>query len=445
MEQLFHLMEQFVIFIFSYMSTEISDWRQIMGQTIVEKILSKVKGKNVYAGDEELFSPDRIIAYDYPGYIDVYWQQMKDLSISKVKDSSKFVLFIDHFYPAGGGKEQNVHQITRDFAKEYGLKLIEGEGIGHQLSIDKGLVKPGDFVVHFDGHVSSLGSIGAFGIGIRNSMIEAFATEEISLVVPSTTRIDLIGKLSKGVAARDLFIKLLDHLGPAGALSTVVEYGGEGLSSLNIDDRFVICNLAMFIGAVSAIAETDSVTTEYISKHLNEEAASVHPDSDAKYDKTITIDLGEIVPMLSLPHSPANTAIIDVALGKPVNVGLVGSCASGRITDFAQVVQVLKGKKIAEGFRLTMVPTTVEIQNEIARNGMMSTLIEAGARIHYPSCDFCFGVLGALSDGEIALSTGTLNVPGRMGNTKADIYNASPYTIAASALHGKIVDPRDVL
>jgi 3-isopropylmalate/(R)-2-methylmalate dehydratase large subunit len=416
-----------------------------MGQTMVEKILSNKIGRTVYSGDEELFTPDWICAYDFPGYIDVYRKQMAELGVKKVKHPEKFILYIDHFYPAGGPAEQGVHKITRLFAQEQGIKLIEGKGIGHQLSLDLGYVKPGDFIVHFDGHVSSLGSVGALGIGIRNSMIEAFATEEVSLVVPKTVRIDFTGKLSRGVAARDVFITLLKILGPAGCGSCIIEYGGEGLANLNMDDRFVICNLAMFMGGISSIMEPDQRTIEYVSSKTKDAFTPVYPDEDAEYLDRITLDLSTVVPSLAVPHSPANVTTIDKVVGTKVDVGLIGSCASGRLTDFAQVCEVLKGKQIAEGFRLTMVPATTEIQMELVKNGMMQILIDAGARIHFPSCDFCFGALGQLGEGEVALSTGTLNIAGRMGSDKASIYTASPYVIAASALTGVITDPREFL
>jgi len=416
-----------------------------MGQTMVEKILSKKFGKSVKAGDEALFAPDIISAYDYPGYIDVFREQMHQLGIKKVKNPDRFLLYIDHFYPAGNASQQNIHKITREFAEEYSMKLSEGQGIGHQLSIDNGDVKPGDFIVHFDGHVSLMGAIGAFGIGIRNSIIEAFATEEVSLVVPNTIKIEFIGKLGKGIAARDAFISLLSKLGPAGCASCMIEYGGEGLGTLNMDDRFVICNLGMFLGGISSIMEPNDEVLTFAKQKAKKDFEPVYPDSDANYIRKVVFDLSKVVPSLAIPHSPANTVTIDKVVGTQINVGYIGSCASGRITDFAQAHEILKGKRVNKKFRLAMVPTTVAVQREIVKNGMMSDLIDAGARIHFPSCDFCFGALGALADGQNALSTGTLNVPGRMGNDKANIYTASPYTIAASALYGEITDPRDLL
>lgn len=417
-----------------------------MGLTIVEKILSNKIGQKVKAGDEHIFSPDWIFAYDYPGYIDKYRKNMLEkLKVTSVDNPEKYILFIDHFYPAGSSSTKENHQITRKFAKEFGFKLIEGRGIGHQIAIENGYVKPGDFVTHFDGHVSLMGAVGAFGVGLRNSIIEAFATGEVLLQVPETVRINLTGKLNKGVASRDLFMSILDKIGPFGAKGGVIEYGGEGLDSLNLDDRLTVSNLSMFVGAASAIMEPNEEILEEVNSRTNAGNKGVYPDAEAKYLSEITIDLNNITPYIAKPHSPANIVKIEEVLGTKVDAAYLGSCASGRITDFLQVNEILKGKKISDNFRLTMVPTTVEIQKKLSDMGIMSSLIEAGARFHYPSCDFCFGVLGALADDQNALSTGTLNIKGRMGNDKASIYTSSPYTIAASALSGRITDPRTLL
>lgn len=417
-----------------------------MGFTIVEKILSNKLEKSVKAGDEHIFSPDWIFAYDYPGYIDKYREEMlENLKITSVNNPEKYILFIDHFYPAGSSSTKENHQITRKFAKEFGFKLIEGKGIGHQIAIDDGYVKPGDFVTHFDGHVSLMGAVGAFGIGLRNSIIEAFATGEVLLQVPETIRINFTGSLSKGVASRDLFMSILDEIGPYGAKGGVIEYGGEGLDSLNLDDRLTVTNLSMFVGAVSAIMEPNENILEEVNSCTNAKNEGIYPDSDAEYLDEITIDLNDITPYIAKPHSPANVVKIEEVVGTKVDAAYLGSCASGRITDFLQANEILKNKIISDNFRLTMVPTTVNIQKKLSDMGIMSSLIESGARFHYPSCDFCFGVLGALADDQKALSTGTLNIKGRMGNDKASIYTASPYTIAASALNGRITDPRTLL
>ncbi|MGJ9457822.1 3-isopropylmalate dehydratase large subunit [Oceanobacillus sp. CF4.6] len=416
-----------------------------MGQTIAEKVFSNISGEKVRVGDERLFSPDIISAYDYPGYIDRYEKQMEELNIHKVMNPEKFILFIDHLYPAGNPEEQKIHQITRRFAKKYGFKLYEGDGIGHQVISEKGYIRPGNFVVHFDGHISTVGAVGAIGIGIRNSMIEAFATEKVSLVVPPTVRINLTGKLNRGVTSRDVFHTIVKQLGASGCRSSVIEYGGPGLKSLEMDERFTLCNLAMFLGGISAVMETDEATHEYLKENGVKDYDDVYPDKNANYSKEYTISLGDVEPIIVLPPTPANTIPISEVIGMEVNNGLIGTCASGRIKDFEQALEILEGKRVANGFKLNAVPTTTNIQLQMSELGITQKLIRAGVLVNISTCDFCIGQMGALTDDEKSVSTGTLNIPGRMGSNRAEIYTASPYTIAATAINGKITDPRTML
>lgn len=230
-----------------------------MGQTIIEKILSKNLGRAVRAGDEALFEPDLTVAYDYPGYIDSYEKQMDELGVTSVAHPDKFLFFIDHFNPAGDSKSREVHVKTRSFAKRMGIQLWEDVGIGHQVIMEKGYVVPGTMLIHFDGHVSTLGSVGAGAISVRNAVIEALATGKVSIVVPGTLRVNFTGKLEKGVTARDVFHTLVQRLGPSGACSLCLEFGGEGLKNLTMDDRITLCNQAMFLSAVTAVCEQDDV------------------------------------------------------------------------------------------------------------------------------------------------------------------------------------------
>lgn len=416
-----------------------------MGLTIIEKILSKSLGHTVRAGDEALFEPDLTVAYDYPGYIDSYERQMAELGVSAVKKPDKFLFFIDHFNPAGDSKSREVHVKTRSFAKRMGIQLWEDVGIGHQVILEKGYVVPGMMLIHFDGHVSTLGAVGAGAISVRNAVIEALATGKVSIVVPGTLRINFTGKLEKGVTARDVFHTLVRRLGPSGACSLCLEFGGAGLKNLSMDDRITLCNQAMFLSAVTAVCEQDDITDEFLKDSARREYSHVAPDPDAVYAREYTMDLSTVEPVLVAPPSSANTVSIADYEGMKIDAGYVGSCASGRVSDFRQVLEVLDGKHIAPGTRLYAVPASVKLQKQIAGNGMMGRLIDAGACVYYPSCDFCYGKLGTLTPGEVALSTGTLNIPGRMGCTKADIYTASPYVIAASLLNGKVTDPRKVL
>jgi 3-isopropylmalate/(R)-2-methylmalate dehydratase large subunit len=414
-----------------------------MGQTIVEKILSRNYGADVYAGDEELFSPDYITSYDYPGYIDSYENQLvNELGITSVKHPEKFVLFIDHFNPAGARQFRDVHVKTRNFAKKFGMTLFEDKGIGHQVLAEEGYVVPGELIVHFDGHVSTLGAYGCYALSMRNSIIEAYATEKVLTVVPSSIRVELKDKLNKGIGGRDVFHHLLKELGPAGCLGSVIEYGGEGLANLTLDMRLTICNLSMFLGANSSIMETDDEVDEFLKDTARKPYERIYSDTDANYVKVIELNLGDVEPTLAAPPSPSNIIPISDVEGMTVNVGYLGSCACGRMSDFRQAYEILEGKRVDKGFHFYGVPASTKIQTELAKTGLMEKLINAGVCMYYPSCDFCYGQLGVLADGEVALSTATLNVPGRMGNVNSDIYLSSVYTLAASSLTGKITDPR---
>lgn len=416
-----------------------------MGQTMCEKMMSRCLGKTVRAGDEALFYPDRIIAYDYPGYIDVYHRQMQELGIERVEHPERGVLVIDHFDPAGSSRENEYHRTTWEFADKFGYRVVAGRGIGHLAVTELGLVKPGMLCVHFDGHASTMGAVGASCFGVSNAITEAFALQSLYLVVPPTYRVNFTGRLARGVAARDVFHTLLRQIGPCGALNCMVEFGGDGLHGLTMDDRFTLCNLAMFIGARSAVAEQDDRTEAYLQAFGVTDYSFVAPDPGAGYQAVLDFDLGGVEPVLVAPPSPAGTVDITAHLGRPVQVGLVGSCAAGRATDFQQMLEILDGRRVKEGFRLHCVPATAAIQAELADSGLMGRLIRAGARFQYPSCDFCYGKLGVTLPGETALSTGTLNVPGRMGCKSADIFTASPYSIAAAAVTGVITDPRTLL
>ena len=416
-----------------------------MERTMIEHIFSQNIGKDVRPGEEYLFEPDLCCAYDAPGwYVNTpeFDKLVTELNIKKLKDPSKFLMFIDHFVPAGNSAIQEVHVQTRTLCKQYGVKLYEAAGIGHQVLAEEGYAVPGEFAVHYDTHISMIGALGACGMGVRNCLIEVFATQKIALVVPETFRLDLIGKLQPGVTIRDAFHWLLQEIGPAGCRGMCLEIGGSGLESLDLDDRFTFCNLGMFVSAVTVLMEQDEKVDQFLRDRARKPVHHIAPDPDAIYAKRMCFDLSKVEPILVAPPSSVNTIHLTTKLGMKVDVGYVGSCASGRMKDFHQLLEVLGGKKIADGFRLELIPASVAIQKKLAESGVMSRLIDAGARFFYPSCDTCFGFSCAMTRGEVALSTGTLNLPGRKGCVEADIYTAGPYAIAAAALSGCVTDPR---
>lgn len=418
-----------------------------MGLTLAEKILARAAGTDsVRAGDEILAKPDFVTVYDFPGYTDVYFKQMKeDFGIVKVKEPERFVIFIDHMVPAATPKEEELHIQTRNWCAEQGVKLFERKGIGHQVAAEEGYAVPGGFVVHFDGHISQLGTFGTLAIGLRRNVIEAFVRERISIKVPHTTRINLNGKLPKGVMARDLFHHIVRVLGPSACRFQVMELGGTALDHVGIEGMQTLCGLAMFVGAVTAVVNPRPDTLAYALPRALKKIAPLASDPDAAYSAVHDIEISDLEPIVVMPPTPANTRNVSELAGLSVQAGYLGSCASGRIEEIRIAAQILKGRQVAPGFALHIVPTSQAIMAAAAREGLIATLVEAGAFVSSSSCDYCFGRIATMTAGQRAVSTGTLNVPGRMGSPDFEIYLCNAATVAASAIEGKIADPRRYL
>jgi 3-isopropylmalate/(R)-2-methylmalate dehydratase large subunit len=418
-----------------------------MGFTITEKILARTAGlPSVKAGDEIMAKPDFVLAYDFPGYTDVIFKQLKnDFGITKMAEPERFGIFIDHMVPAITPAEEELHKGTREWTAINDVKLYERKGIGHQVSSEVGYATPGAFAVHFDGHVSQLGTFGTLAMGLRRNVLEAFAMDKVSLRVPQTTRVDLVGKLLPGVMARDVFHHIVRVLGPASCRFQVLEIGGPAVADMSNDALQTITGLAMFTGAVTAIVNPDAKRLAYALPRAKKKLEPVSSDDDATYAARHTIDLSTLEPIIVIPPSPANTRDLKDYIGLPVQTGYLGSCASGRIEDMRAAADVLRGRKVAEGFQLHVVPTSQEIMVAAAKEGLIEVLAEAGAFVSSPSCDYCFGRIATMAAGQRAVSTGTLNVRGRMGSPDSEIYLCNAAVIAASAIEGKIADPRPYL
>lgn len=418
-----------------------------MGFTLAEKVLARVSGKaSVRAGEEVMARPDFVIVYDFPGYTDVFFRQMKeDFGIEKVPDPERYAVFIDHMVPVATPKEEELHIITRNWCAEQKVPLYERRGIGHQVSAELGYATPGAFAVHFDGHVSQLGAFGTLAIGLRRNILEAFVRERVSLKVPQTTRINLRGTLRKGVMARDVFHHIVRVLGPSSCRFQVMEVGGPGLASISLEGRQVICGLAMFTGAITAVCNPDELSLAYTRSRSRIALDPVTSDADATYAAVHDIDISTLEPVVVLPPNPANTRDLSEHLGTEVHAGYLGSCASGRLEDLRIAAQILKGRRVKDGFSLHVIPTSQDIMSKAAAEGLISTLVEAGAFTSSPSCDYCFGRIATMTAGQKAVSTGTLNVPGRMGSPDSQIFLMSAASVAAAAIEGRIADPRKYL
>jgi 3-isopropylmalate/(R)-2-methylmalate dehydratase large subunit len=418
-----------------------------MGFTIAEKILARASGAEaVRAGDELRVRPDFVIAYDFPGYTDVIFRQMEEeFGIERVADPERFALFIDHMVPAATTQEEELHENTRSWGAKNGVPVYERKGIGHQVAAELGYATPGAFVVHFDGHISQLGTFGALAIGVRRHLLEAFVKEKIKFKVPETTRIDLTGRLQPGVTARDVFHHIVRVLGPRSCRGNVMELGGDAIEAMSLESRQTITCLAMFTGAITAIINPDQKALDYIRPRQRLDISPLSSDDDAVYAACHTIDVTNLEPVAVIPPSPANTRDLSEVVGTEVQVGYLGSCASGRVEDLALAADVLEGRKVKDGFQLHVIPTSQEIMEKAAELGILTRLINAGAFISSSSCDYCFGRMGVMRAGQRAVSTGTLNVRGRMGSPDSDIYIVNAAAVAASAIEGRIADPRPYL
>ena len=418
-----------------------------MGHTLVEKILARVSGRTeVRAGEEVMAKPDFVVVYDFPGYTDVIFKQMKeDFGIDRVAEPNRYAIFIDHMVPVATAAEEQLHIQTRNWCHEQSVPLYERRGIGHQVAAELGYASPGAFVVHFDGHISQLGAYGTLGMGLRRNILEAFVRDHVSLKVPETVRINITGTLQKGVMARDVFHHIVRVLGPAACKFQVMELGGPGIAGISLEGRQTICGLAMFTGAVTAVVNPDEMSLAYTGPRARLKIRPVYSDPDAHYAAVHEIDISNLEPVIVLPPNPSNTRNLVDHLGLDVHAGYLGSCASGRLEDLRIAAKILKGRRVKDGFSLHVIPTSQEIMARAAEEGLISILAEAGAFTSSPSCDYCFGRIAVMSGGQRAVSTGTLNVPGRMGNPDSEIYLCNAAAVAAAAIEGKIADPRKYL
>lgn len=416
-------------------------------QTMTEKILARASGRAfVRPGDDIEARPDFVISYDFPGYTDVFFREAREeFGVEKVDRPERFVLFIDHMVPAANPKEEELHQVTRRWGAAQGVPVHERRGIGHQVSAELGYAVPGAFVVHFDGHVSQLGAFGTYAFGARKGVLEAYVSPTLALTVPHTVKIVITGTLQPGVMARDVFHHLVRVMGPSSCAFKAVELAGPVIEAMSIEGRQTVCGQAMFLGATTMLIAPDARTLDYVRGRARLELPPVYPDPDAVYERVVTVDVSDLQPIVVVPPSPANTRDLAEHLGVEVHTGYLGSCASGRIEDLRAAAEVLRGRQVRPGFQLHVVPTSQAIMAQAAREGLIETLVEAGAFVSSPTCDYCYGRIATMADGQRAVSTGTLNTPGRMGSVDSEIYICNAAVVAASAIEGRIADPRPYL
>jgi len=416
-----------------------------MGKTIAEKILSEKAGKDVIPGEIIVAKVDLALVQDGTGPLTV--EVFDKFGFKDVKPD-KAILFIDHAAPSPRKELSNAHNILRDFAKRTRAMVSDvGEGVSHQIMAEK-YVKPGDLLVGADSHTCTGGGLGAFSTGMGSTDLAlAFGLGKVWLKVPETFLFELKGRLPEGVYSKDIILHIIGTIGADGVTYKAMEFTGEVLDQLSQEARLTISNMAVEAGAKAGLIPTDETTKAYLKEYGREnDFRKIKADPDANYEKVFTIDVSNLEPAVSFPHTVDNTRKISEARGVKINQVFIGTCTNGRIEDLRIAASILKGRKKHPDIRLIVVPASRDVYKKALKEGLFDIFIDAGAAIMAPGCGPCVGVHeGVLGDNEKVLSTQNRNFLGRMGNPKGEIYLASPATAAASAITGEITDPRDYL
>lgn len=419
-----------------------------MGMTMTQKILANGSGqKSVTAGQFINCSLDLVLGNDITTPVAI--KEFEKMNLSGVFDKSKVAIVPDHFTPNRDIDSAQQCKLIRDFAhgKEVENYFEIGEvGIEHALLPEKGLVVAGDVVIGADSHTCTYGALGAFSTGIGSTdMAAGMATGKCWFKVPSAIQFNLTGKFSKYVSGKDLILHIIGMIGVDGALYKSMEFSGEGVANLTMDDRFTIANMAIEAGAKNGIFPVDDKTLEYIKDHSEREPKVFAADDDAEYDQVININLAEVPLTVAKPHLPENTEAVDKMEKVMVDQVVIGSCTNGRISDLKAAADILRGKKVKKGVRTIIFPGTQKIYLEAMEKGYFKDMIEAGCVVSAPTCGPCLGGhMGVLAAGEVAVSTTNRNFVGRMGHVDSKVYLASPAVAAASAIAGYITTPDKV-
>ena len=416
-----------------------------MGMTMSQKILAAHAGlEEVKAGQLIEADLDLVLGNDITSPVAI--NEMKKMDRKTVFDKDKIALVMDHFIPNKDIKSAENCKCCREFACRHEITNyfdVGDMGIEHALLPEKGLVVAGDAVIGADSHTCTYGALGAFSTGVGSTdMAAGMVTGKAWFKVPSAIKFQLVGKPAKWVSGKDVILHIIGMIGVDGALYKSMEFVGEGIRNLSMDDRFTICNMAIEAGGKNGIFPVDELAVEYMKEHSKREFTVYEADEDAEYDETYVFDLSELKPTVSFPHLPSNTRTIDQVGEVKVDQAVIGSCTNGRIEDMRIAAEVLKGRKIAKGVRCIVIPATQSIYLQAMKEGLLEIFIEAGAVVSTPTCGPCLGgYMGILAAGERCISTTNRNFVGRMGHVDSEVYLASPAVAAASAVAGKIICP----
>jgi 3-isopropylmalate/(R)-2-methylmalate dehydratase large subunit len=417
-----------------------------MGKTLAEKVLCQKLGRDVSAGEIVVSPVDLAFVQDTTGPLTV--REFQGSGFKKLANKNRTVLFLDHAAPSPNAQLSTDHLLLRAFARDTGCVLSDvGSGVCHQI-VAESMAKPGDVVVGADSHTVTAGALCAFSTGMGSSDVAvAFALGQTWFRVPESIKIEVKGKFQRGVSAKDLILHLIGKIGADGATYKSLEFSGAAIEKMSMSGRITIANMAVEAGAKLGLFSSDKVTEQFLKEmDRGEQWRSITPDKGAIYEQVTEIDASALEPTVSKPHTVDNTALARELKGTKIQQVFLGTCTNGRLEDLAIAANILNGKKCHPATRLIVVPASKRVLLQAMDAGHIRVLVEAGALIQSPGCGACLGLhQGVLGDGEACLSTANRNFKGRMGNTNAFVYLASPATAAATALAGEITDPREVI
>ncbi|ESL03856.1 3-isopropylmalate dehydratase, large subunit [Catonella morbi ATCC 51271] len=419
-----------------------------MGMTMTQKILADHAGlEKVQAGELIEVGLDMVLGNDVTAPVAI--KELSKFKDNKVFDKDKIALVPDHFTPNKDIKSAENCKCMRDYAISNDITNyfeVGCMGIEHALLPEQGVVTAGDCIIGADSHTCTYGALGAFSTGVGSTdMAAGMVTGKAWFKVPSAIKFVLTGKMKKWVSGKDVILHIIGKIGVDGALYKSMEFTGDGIKNLTMDDRFTIANMAIEAGAKNGIFPVDELTLNYIKEHSTKPYKVYEADEDAVYDEVIEINLSELEPTVAFPHLPENTRTIGETGDIKIDQVVIGSCTNGRISDIRVAAEVMKGKKVAPGIRVIVIPATQEVYLTSLKEGLITTFVQAGCIVSTPTCGPCLGGhMGVLAAGERAVSTTNRNFVGRMGHTESEVYLASPAVAAASAITGKISSPEEL-
>ena len=419
-----------------------------MGMTMTQKILAAHAGlPSVKAGDLIEAKLDLVLGNDVTTPVAV--KVFDEAGFTRVFDKDKIAIVLDHYTPCKDIKSAQLCKTARDFAHRFGITHffdVGTVGIEHALLPEKGIVAPGECIIGADSHTCTYGALGAFSTGVGSTdMAAGMASGENWFKVPSAIKVTLTGKLQPYVSGKDVILHLIGLIGVDGALYKSLEFTGEGVHELSMDDRFTIANMAIEAGGKNGIFPVDDKTIAYVTGRVDRPWTAYEADPDAEYEREVVINLSELQPTVSLPHLPSNTRPVSEVKGLPIDQVVIGSCTNGRISDMRIAASILKGRKVAEGVRCIVIPATQQVYMDCISEGLTQIFIEAGCAVSTPTCGPCLGGhMGCMCEGERAVATTNRNFVGRMGHVKSEVILASPAVAAASAVMGCVACPCDL-